>query len=445
VLAKRKAIREQLITDLSRRESYVALLMHYIRTTFYTDRPGCFAIIIDNVDREPSLTQQQVKMVMKPFAKASGVRTVINTRQTTYYQQFDDGVSDPMDRVPFCGRPPATVVLRRLDNLLAHPEGATRHCARAIVPDLLVGIQRVRMELERDGRLHQLFSALCGRSVRKGLLLAQRLIDNSVYDLVRERDFNTSDMERALLVGTAETFVGDPSNIVENVFEVMGHRKGSHFIKIRILRALRHAGDAGLKVNGLLDLMNRFEYDLPLTCSAINDLKREQKRLLWSDARKGEFEDETVLVSHGQSQLTISSIGEGYDELLPCSLSYVQEVMLDTAIEPADFGRGWDYGSLEDRFMLVLRFLRLLHEEDAREMRICMANAGPHEYESWFGRREIVSKDIIVGVRASVGAILGKIHSRGTRHDFDSFREEQLQAYDDLYLRAENVERQIFA
>lgn len=445
VISKRKAIRRVMMEDLARRESYIAMLMKYVQGRYFKAHPGCLTIIIDNVDRETSLTQQQVKMALKPFARASGVRTIINTRQTTYYQAFDDGVSDPYDRVPYCGPDPVIVVLRRLEHFLACPELYTEHYSPELLPKLIAGTEKVRAQLEKESRLHLLMSALCGRSIRISLILAQRLIDNSVYDPAQDHDFTATEMDRALLVGAADTFISSPHNVVENIFEVSDHPTGSYFIKLRILRALRQAGGEGLRINRLIDLMSWFEYDLQLVCSAINDMKREQKRLLWSDSLKGEFKDETDLVAYGRSRIIISSVGEGYDELVPYTLSYLQEVMLDTAVDSHEFGSGWDYRSLEGRFTLIQKFLRLLHEQDVQEMRKCMSNSNPSEYQKAFGNRQILSTSLIRGIRSHVDTILGAINVRSSRREFEEFHTQHIQTYDDQLVRAENFQEQIFS
>lgn len=445
VIAKRKEIRRQLMEDIGRRESYMAMLMKYLKARFYKDHPGCLVIIIDNVDRETSLTQQHVKMALKPFARASGVRTIINTRQTTFYQQFDDGVSDPFDRVPYCGPDPVTVVLRRLDYFLAHPEQHTKHYNPELLPKLVLGTEKVRVQLEKENRVHQLMRALCGHSIRICLMLAQRLIDNSVYDPAQSLEFTANDMERALLVGVSDTFSSTPLNVIENIFEVSDYPQSSYFIKMRVLRALRQAGADGLKINRILDVMNWFEYDMQLVCSAINDMKREQKRLLWSDSLKGEFKDETTLVTHGQSRLVISSVGEGYDSIVPLNLSYLQEVMLDTSVDSDEFGSGWDYRSLEDRFGMVQKFLQLLHEEDAREMGTCMSYISPADYLKAFGKGEILSAAIIKGIRTSVDSILAAIQSNRPRPGFEGFHQMHVQGYDDLLVRVQNFSKQIFS
>jgi hypothetical protein len=274
--------------------------------------------------------------------------------------------------------------------------------------------------------------------------LAQRLIDTSVYDPAQDHDFTAPEMDRALLVGGGDTFNSHPQNVVENIFEVSDHPTESYFIKLRILRALRHAGQEGLRVSRLVEVMNWFEYDLQLVCSAINDMKREQKRLVWSDSLKGEFRDEKQLEDYSRSRIIISSVGEGYDSFAPYNLSYLQEVMLDTAVDAHEFGGPWNYGSLEDRFTLIFKFLRLLYDEDTREMRKCMGNSSPLEYQKAFGRREILSMGILRSIRTHVDAILGAIHQARSRPGAEEFHKDHIRAYDDHLVRAMNFERQIF-
>jgi len=86
VLLRRVLIREEIMKDNNLRWHYVALLLNFIRDTYYSDHRHCFVIIVDNIDRDLDLAQRAVGLALKPFAKNCKVRVVVNVRQTTYYQ-----------------------------------------------------------------------------------------------------------------------------------------------------------------------------------------------------------------------------------------------------------------------------------------------------------------------------------------------------------------------
>jgi len=241
-IEKRAEIRKRVVGDPTYRRFYVAALIKYIKTKYYGNHPHCFIIVVDNIDREPTAVQHGIKMVLKPFARISTAKVIINVRQSTYYQALDDDASEVIDEVPYCGVSPSDIVLSGIRNFIENPDGHARFYPKAALPTLVKGVSILGDQMKRDW-FSAYFLSFTGRSVRKALTLAQHLIDNSVYDLseIGRTDSNSlkqSDVMRALMVGADNTFHWHERGLIDNLFEVHQPNHNGYLVKLRILRML---------------------------------------------------------------------------------------------------------------------------------------------------------------------------------------------------------------
>lgn len=459
-IEKRKAIRQKILHDQNRRISYLALLLKYIRQNYFDADPAGLTLIIDNVDRETSLVQQIVKLILKPFSRVSGGRTIINARQSTYYQQLlDDGDSDPIDVVPYSGSTPYDVINIRIKEFLLNHSHYAAFYEPTHLPDLVGGVMYIQENFVISELFQLLFSSLSGRSVRKGLLLAQNIIHNSVYDPSTilhniktggfdQPNIRVGEVLRAVMVGTDDIFRTTPNNRIDNLFEVASCPCMSYLIKLRILSLLTCADKTGVTIKRIIEIMNGFGYSLIAINDAINEMKNETKRLIWSDAVRSDFRDEEDLVNHGLSHLYISSAGLGYLNNLSTNIAYIQEVMLDTKVESEIFGSGWKYDILEDRFELVLKFLTLLSNADQEEVKLFMSILGDQAYKGYFCTTDMITKKIFVNVRESVEKILSTVISGQRRSEkrerFRDFKAKHLGIYEDRIITLQNFEYETF-
>jgi hypothetical protein len=451
-IEKRKQIRIEMKTGKNLRRFYLAALMRYVKAKYYDNHPTCFLLIVDNVDREPIEVQQAVKMILKPFARSGGVRTVVTARQTTFYQTlYDDGLSEPVDQVAYCGPSPVDILLGRMGEFLSDNEEYKEFYTPEALPVLVDGIKRLKDDyLTRDWFTSFLLS-FTGRSVRKALILGQNLINNSVYDPYEIGRFGAKrvgighrDVQRALIVGANTTYTWTAGGLIENIFQVQEYPGKSYLIKSRILRALIVKEEYGVKVKPLIYLLNGFGYSQELILEALNELLQKPKRLLWSDSVR-QFESVEDLMTHGNTYLHISSIGQGYAKNLYKSVEYIQEVMLDTAVDTSEFGHGWQYGKMEDRLKLVSRFCGMLLSQEEAELRTFIGNHGSEEYARMFGTRTFISKEILESMRYNVLALLNYFVESMSKKDplFLEFAQEQSTFYTDRILVAANLEREL--
>ena len=217
---------------------------------------------------------------------------------------------------------------------------------------------------------------------------------------------------------------------------------------MRVLKLLRVAGENGVTVKRLIDVMDGFGYDISMICDVVNELKNEQKRHIWSDSVRLHFRGGEDLVNHGHTKLFISTAGEGYSDYLDSNIEYIQEVMLDTKVDGSGFGNEWHYDEIEDRFELLQKFLTMLFKFDQEETQNFATKKDAHEYELSFGSNDMISKLILEGVRDSVDRILSAIVKNmklgEAKDSFREFRASHLAIYEDRLNTLENLEYELF-
>ena len=441
----RKSIRHELRKKSRLRMSYLALLLKYIKRAYYNDDSLGVLIIVDNVDRETSLVQQTIKRLLKPFARTSQCQIVVNARQTTYYQQFDDGSSEPIDTAPYCGPTPREVINSRIDYFFDNYLEYKNQYDISFLESIRDGLRYIQRTALRSNLFTTLFDSICGNSIRKGLILAQYIVNNSVYDISSNyKTIKPTDVTRAILVGTQDVFQSSDNKIIDNLFQVEGYFGNSYLIKIRILRLLS-SHKHGLKINRILDVLYGFQYDLPMICKAINELKALNKRLIWSDSVKYDFKDENDLIEHGSTSLYISTAGLGYINSLIYDLNYIQEVMLDTKVPKSFFGEGWDYSQLYERLTLVYKFLQMLNTFDIVEIRSYMSEYSITDYEYVCHDPGLITKRMFISMKHSFEKILNSIIEKDPKNDANiQFRDKYLGYFESKIIELDYFEQELW-
>lgn len=467
IIAKRKEVRRAIL-DSEYCLDYFAALLQYIKSRYYDGHTPCFLIIIDNVDRVEVPVQRSIEDVIYSFTQICDVKVIYTVRQSTYHQGTIDDFSGLIDSAPYYGAVPLEVIYSRLDNFIS--KGAIfEKCRRFYTEDGLNDLaEKLRVIKDKvlrgkdEARFTVFFNSLCGHSVRKGLMLAQNLIYNSVYDplkIVTSRDgtaqsadqknLRMGDIIRALIVGINETYTYNSAGVVENIFQTQGEPKVSLLIKLRILKALQHRGSDGLKVDRLRRFLNYFGYSIDLIIASLNEMLSTEKRLIWTDTAPTFFTNEEDLIQKkSHAVLFLNSIGEGYITFLYNNVDYIQEVMLDTYVDVADFGSiNWNYNNLVHRFTLVLRFCEHLLKEDVKEVGEFVYKATLNEYERAFGERSLISREILERVSKDVNVILEFV-SKNSKGDYNAeiveFASAQYGAYESKIKEARELEKSLF-
>jgi hypothetical protein len=450
VYQKRLTIRKG-VDERKYRLQYFGALLRYIQRTHFAGHEKCLLVLVDNIDPEPAIVQHAAMLVLKQFTGLGGVRVVATVRHTTYHQQFSDKGADAPDAAPFCAIEPLEIVAHRIEAFLADGDRYRQHVAAEAFEAVRAGINRLKHEVIAKEAFKSLFSSLVGHSIRRGLLLAQNLIVNSEYDLAELGRSATNTLHitsalRALMVGANGVYEWNRASLIENVFDVQAQPGTSHLIKLRILKAVAVATRDGLSISALNGLMDAFHYPAPLMCAAVGEMIEEPRGLLWcdTDLRYDNFVE--IISHHSHARLHLTPTGKGYESTLFKKLDYIQEVMLDTDVDPhqpTSFGSGWNYGRLEDRFSLVFEFARRLFIEDRKDMQTFVEYNDPRQFRSRLGVYGLITKQIVDGIRETARRILdAAVKGRTDDREMSEFRDKHLSGYNYLHQQAEEFERQ---
>lgn len=456
-LAIRQNIKSEIYQDTEYRISYIESILAYIKERYYKDHPNCLLVIIDNVDRLEIQSQQAIKLALKPFARNSGLKTILPIRQTTFDQSFGgDYHSEPVDCFPFCGATPLEVIIDRLKCFL---ESNSEQYTYIPPEDFLVikkAIEKILKEVILKPWFKTYFDSLVGRSVRRGQVIARNIINNSIFEI---KEFGADDKSipkhtqivRSLLVGpyAAYKWRDDDEAIVENIFETQSLSGYSNLIKLRILRMLliryyRDAKEEGLLIGDLLSDLDGFNYTIDLIFKTLNELLSKPKRLIWTDAVPA-FESEKDLICHQNSKVRITSAGRGYAKYLYKDMDYIQEIMLDVYCDPEYFGEAkgylWKYGrNKNDRFILVYKFCHMLLNKDIEETKIYLSKHGKERFRKIFDQNALLVDEIIRSARTAIENI-----QRNTEDEnyVRFLKEEMARNYESLLSKLDNFNQNL--
>lgn len=383
--------------------------------------------VLDNVDRLGAPTRRTVLDQMRAFASQAGVPTIIPARQSTFAVDTDNAYASRELTIIYRGPIPRRIVAARLqvhrEQLATALQRARADSGEAVETTISVGeleatfrgLQELSVFLSSRRQVGEFLSSLCGNSVRKAIVLARRLIANSVYPQDKGGDLSVREMRRALLLGAKPTFHWELDDEVENVFGGGGsHPARSPLLKLRILMGLRplYQGEPRLTAT-LVERLRRFGYDDDAIIACLNEMKRRHKRLIWSDAFRYDFHasDTGVMVFTGASGVHMTSIGLGYFDHLSGQIDYIQEMIPDT------FGpRGGCKETYPDtpdgRVRMVVDFLEDLVARDEQEIAHYSRATPSHippgtDYEHVFGR---VASPLLTTVGGVAKALEGMQH-----------------------------------
>lgn len=370
LLAKRMELRNQLVALPNVRGYYVAALLNYVVETYYAGHSECLMLIVDNVDPYSTIVQMCVRKALQPLFSLSRVRVVISLRHTTERQVFNATHSSyTVDSVDYKGAKPMDVIRWRAGDAVARGAEVLKMVPeepRAKVLGFLKALHDNHLSKERD-RVAFLLQHLSGASVRKGLLYAQGLLLNSVYDPSTRSaaQISDGDMMRALIVRGSPSYHDVEGQMTCNLFQVANRKESISFLKLRALRAVKVRGQ--MTVDELVRFLQLFGYSEASMLEALNELISSTKRLLWSDALQ-RFTSISDLLTHGDTHLMLSEAGTSYQSYLYHRIEYLQEVILDCYIPSSLLGPGWRFGTIGDRFALIAAVLEIMVDVEIAEV-----------------------------------------------------------------------------
>jgi len=423
---------------------YLSEILKYILKEYLKGYRQCYIVIFDNLDILEPLVQHTAKKILLIFFKGTPITGLVTLRQSTYRELITKHYSFPSDVSSFVGPSPLDIIMSRIDNLLTNTDDylKTYRLTDERKNNFINSIQQIQTLLHK-GIIEKFISAICGNSIRKGLILAERLINNSVYNVFNQNDIRTGDILRAIMIGKEQQYKWSSDSQIENLYDVQGYRKGQHLIKLRILRALKGKEyPNGIQLRMLLDfLTDGFGYPEELIRTSLNELMILSKRLIWSDTIL-HYETSNELLQAKNSYLYISSAGDLHQTWLYHNITYFQEVMLDIFVEEQDFGKGWNYGDIENRIRLILMFVNVLVNNDLKEMKKFFELYTVDDYKILWEDCHSISIDIIDGLLQDIkyifDSIIRETRSADKKANYEHLKNEFIVSFEDLKLLAMN-------
>ncbi|MFN8583421.1 MAG: hypothetical protein U0163_20900 [Gemmatimonadaceae bacterium] len=268
-IERRKKIRRTIEESPTLRLEYAAHLLRYIKSTYHPTNPVGVCVVVDNIDRLRH-NRDMVINLLRGFAQLAGVRFIIPARQSTFYQDVDDARADHIDAVPHDGVSPLEVVEERLSKWLDRRDSSLKALldlgiGAGETASFVAGVDLLRRTTWQSPPFKAFMAAISGRSVRRGLALAKRMIANSILspmDLAaarpRVRDVSSSaigsqgrhiseEAIRGIMLGLESSYRNSPSNEIENVFDLKVDGKRYNLLKLRSLDVAREIHPHGTK------------------------------------------------------------------------------------------------------------------------------------------------------------------------------------------------------
>lgn len=408
-----KRQRKDLLGKLETRDKdwylrYLVLLWRYLLKTRYNGHRERTLVVLDNVDTLPPILQRRLVDFMLKTSSKDGPTFVILMRPETLMRQ---GLADTLvDVVIHEGPKPIDVVLDRLQRFCAAP-------SKFIEPELGLTTEQNRLMTEFLQYMHQqmvsegdevfvsFLSSAAGKSVRLALVLAQGLVMVRVSDM-KKKTLTSHFLIRACITNGKPQFKAGPRHPIENLFNVAGMEEGRLLVKPRILKYLSDQGGKG-SVSNIRSSFMCFGYDDELIKKALNDMLRFECQMMRADGH------DIFRNNWGGEQETVylTEIGKGYLNHLIYSTDFVQEVMLDSFVEGANWPRTVESDSLYDKLHLLYLFLRDLFHADSREVAGLVHRQGAAYYHGLFGTRLLVV-DLVQNIYESVWRISCSVVSR---------------------------------
>lgn len=442
-LEARKAIRADIVnspdSDIS--IDYLARLWRYVVTHKYSGGGGCAAILLDNIDMASPMVQRALLDIVAANASASGTVWILLMRPETFWP--DAMAARIVDRIPHHGPEPLTVIRDRLQRFLRQPLAYYTEeelLSREEFGKIEESLRRVNAMLgTTEGKPISAFvRQACGNNIRAALMIAQTLPRLRFSPLGRSTP-SAHDIVRALIRMGGTRFVRAPGSPIENMFHVAGGRAGRFTVKSRILQYLAANEEEQNAELADVQLMGKgFGYGTTLIRKAVNELLYKNRQLIRSDGFD-QYRDDDEFNSSATQIITLTHAGLGYITELIYMIDYIQEVMLDCVVDTTVFGPRNPARYAEQKFDLLLRFLRIVAEEDRSEVDTYLAKRGRDSYVDVFGGY-LLTWEIYSSVKPAIENIVLSIAKSNPQHSqrYDRLR-AQLESLGNL-LSAWNAE-----
>lgn len=440
-LQSRAALRDAVCNNTNHTMQYLALRLDYLLTVRFGNQRQRLCIVLDNVDPLPPEMQRKLLVCAAQLQESANCKILMAMRPLTYSLTRDQRGTRTVKVIQHIGPPAVSLIIDRVQRLFDQaglddfrapgPRGSAKemeaHEVRAWVRQLANDLRDA--PASGGGSSHassasQFIDGLSNLSLRSVLLLADKIFGSdhllSLWsDTVDNRHLKSHDIIRAILLARHCHFQADLSRVTDNLFD-LGDATAAHSMtcKYRVLRELSRAPGKGiLHLDDVVARLRPFGYDDRTLLEAINGLISQTKRLAWSD-KVAIYES---LVKPAESRLCISKSGNFYVNRAVYSLEYVQEVHVDVLLPETVGPAKYDHSRFNERFVSLYEFIRHLHAEDLREVRLALANGlTPERYRETYGQALFTSeiaRSLAKQVQNIQNARLRRQDRAASRHD----------------------------
>ncbi len=390
--------------------NYLAALFRYIQNNYINGNNKCIIVFVDNLDQLSIFIQRTTKHILRHFFRASTIKGVICARQSTYRGLGLDGWAVADEVVPICGPTVINIIKQRIEAAIENLSPFIKDLNLNEDDKIFLhkNISRIN-NLLNNSLISNFITSIVGHSIRKGLLLAERLISNSVYDILKHNELKKGDVIKALLLGDNDILISSRDDgYIDNIYTVTGHdsSKGPLLIKLRLLRLLSKRKDLrdGLFIGEIYEYLIAFGYTDNLILNALNDLLHESKRLIWSNSILF-YRDISDILSSAKSSLFISSAGVEYQDFLYQNIEYLQQAMVVFFTKNQNNKFNTAYESTLSNMKTLLLFLDKIIHQDIKEIHSFSNSFDLNIYkELWNGDCRL-SLDILQSVKLNLEKI----------------------------------------
>lgn len=399
-IQRRARLREDLRKkDLGWYLNYQVLLWRYLIDTHFDGRPGCALVILDNLDTLATKLQRSlVDLVMRVSQRGGPTFVILLRPETRSRHGLADELVDVVKQAPLS---PVDVVADRVNRFcgnpspyLQHESGLTSEQSK-VLADFL---HSMRSRLAEDV-FPAFLQAAAGSSIRQALLLAQGLCMVSLADMKKEM-VTPHFLVRACITQGEPQFRASVKAPITNPFDLEGYEDGRFTLKWRILHYLARL-DGKCPLSDVRTAFSLFGIPEASVKAALRDLVRNECQLVRSDGL--DLLENTWGDEHDTLYLT--DIGKGYLQHLILDANFVQEVMLDSRIDPSGWAKSVQFDRLTEKFLLLLAFVKEVNRADVAEAGLFIRRHGVRKYAELFGPR-LLSLDLITAMYGAVGRIL---------------------------------------
>jgi len=461
----RKKLFEELTKDLDWYLSYLVLLWRYILDPSnsinkkiqqdFGAEIETGLIILDNLDSLPARIQRHVYDMVLHSAHQRGPAFVIVMRSETFSRL---GRADLVfDLVSHEGPKPIEVVKDRLEMFVSNPSiFFSKVRLEEAEKDTILSFVKRTLTKEYYP-LEKFLVSSSGNSIRLGSILSQGIFLLSPSQINRQ-ELTPYFVIRSCISQGKPLYSWNPRSPVENILRVSDYEANPETIllKIRILQYLFKSPvvsesetipSSRWKRSLLSEIRNTLitlDYDSGEIREAINQMIRNECQLLTSNG-ENVYTDKWQWDHSDSETIFLTKIGEAYISDLLFSVDYLQEIIFDTLAYPGLSMKLGSYaqqqsGQLSEKFDLLHRFLRTVHDVDCAQTKRMLKKLGPSWFIEKFGGR-LISSIMIVRITESALRILTTAKERYPRSA--PYYDDVMSSYQSLTTLAKNNSEEI--